>query len=271
MSNAFFAEIPFELAAQMASVPNDIWMPFGDSMIQVNRYGQRVVNEKAIYNERTQAHFYWDPSHREFPNLLLFMVYDSAVASSTSTWPFRWPVPQPGTEAPYVISGNTLAELATNLDARLAQYTAKTAGYRLDPNFAAALQATIDRFNGFATTGDDLDFARGETPIQLAWSGPAREGNTKNPTMFPLSATGPYYAIITAGGTLDTKGGPRVNSKSQVLDTNGKRIPGLYGAGNCIASPAGAAYWSAGGTLGPALTFGYIAGRNAAAEAVKAV
>jgi len=200
MSNAFFAEIPFELAAQMASVPNDIWMPFGDSMIQVNRYGQRVVNEKAIYNERTQAHFYWDPSHREFPNLLLFMVYDSAVASSTSTWPFRWPVPQPGTEAPYVISGNT-----------------------------------------------------------------------NNPTMFPLSSSGPYYAIITAGGTLDTKGGPRVNSKSQVLDTNGKRIPGLYGAGNCIASPAGAAYWSAGGTLGPALTFGYIAGRNAAAAVVKAV
>jgi succinate dehydrogenase/fumarate reductase flavoprotein subunit len=87
--------------------------------------------------------------------------------------------------------------------------------------------------------------------------------------MFPLAPDGPYYAIILGGGTLDTKGGPVINTKAQVINTQGNVIAGLYGAGNCIASPAGQAYWSGGGTLGPALTYGRIAGTNAAAEPVK--
>lgn len=87
--------------------------------------------------------------------------------------------------------------------------------------------------------------------------------------MYPFSTSGPYHAILIGGGTLDTTGGPKINAKAQVIDTAGKAIPGLYGAGNCIASPAGQAYWSAGGTLGPALTFGYIAGLNAVQEPVK--
>jgi succinate dehydrogenase/fumarate reductase flavoprotein subunit len=89
--------------------------------------------------------------------------------------------------------------------------------------------------------------------------------------MYPFAASGPYHAILIGGGTLDTKGGPKINAKSQVIDTREKPIPGLYGAGNCIASPAAQAYWSAGGTLGPAITFGYIAGLNASLEPVKAV
>jgi hypothetical protein len=274
MNNAWWAQNAFEQTTVNNSVPNDIFMPFGDSMIQVNKYGKRVVNEKQVYNERTQAHFYWDPSKSEYPNLLLFQIWDDHVAKNPNGGGARDPIPAPGVDSPLVLHGATWDELAKNIDARLAKYLNRTGGLRLDSSFAANLKDTINRFNSFAASGKDLDFGRGETPIQSVWSGPAslhnRTGATTNATMSAFD-NGPYHAVLVGGGTLDTKGGPRINVKGQVLDTAGKPIPGLYGAGNCIASPAGQAYWSAGGTLGPGMTFGYLAGINASQEPVKPV
>ena len=85
-----------------------------------------------------------------------------------------------------------------------------------------------------------------------------------NPTMHEFAGHGPYHAIILGAGALDTKGGPRIDPNGRILGTDGKPIAGLYGAGNCIAAPAGQAYWSAGATIGSALTFGYLAGQHVA-------
>lgn len=269
MNMAWFAEVPLEPTLAEPSQPNNVWVPYGDSMLIVNRYGQRVVNEKRIYHERTMVHFYWDGTRWEYPNLLLFMVYDDAVARDARDWPMRWPVPLPGEEPSCVISAETLPELERAIAARLAGHRDRIGGFSLAPEFASGLELSIDRFNGFAAAGRDPDFSRGERQIELDWSGPAREGNAANPTMSPLASTGPYHCIVLAPGTLDTCGGPKTDRGARVLGSGGVAIPGLFGAGNCVASISGQGYWSGGATIGLALTFGFAAGRGAAAGSVR--
>jgi 3-oxosteroid 1-dehydrogenase len=75
---------------------------------------------------------------------------------------------------------------------------------------------------------------------------------------------GPYYAIEVKSGALGTKGGPQTESDARVLDVDGGVIPGLYAAGNVMASPMGMTYGGAGGTLGPGMVFGFRAGKHAA-------
>jgi 3-oxosteroid 1-dehydrogenase len=278
MRNAWLVQHVLEQALANSSVVDDLWIPPGDSMIMVNRFGDRVASEKTPYNEHTQSHFAWDTTRSEYPNLVQFMIYDDGVANDPYQ-AYGLPYPRPGTTAPYVISGGSIPELSRNIQRRLDRLRGRVAingaigpDVRLVDNFADRLQATIDRFNGFARAGRDPDFGRGSTPIQVSWGGYRRRGATNpNPTMHPLSSSGPYHCILIGGGTLDTNGGPVVDAAGRVIHVDGRPIPGLYGAGNCVASLAGQAYWSAGGTLGPAITNGFTAGENAINEPVKDV
>jgi predicted oxidoreductase len=83
-------------------------------------------------------------------------------------------------------------------------------------------------------------------------------------TIGPLDA-GPYYAVEIHSGCLGTKGGPKVNRNGQAINLDGKPIPGLYAAGNVMGSPFGMTYGGPGGTLGPAMVFGYLAAKHASA------
>jgi 3-oxosteroid 1-dehydrogenase len=244
----------------------------GDSMIVVNKYGARVVNEKRDYNDRTMTHFVFDPTRAEYPNHLQYMIFDER---SLDAFGGAFPIPLDKRESRHLIEGATLDQLAANIGERLATIAPRTGGEKLAPEFTQAMKASVERFGEYAEKGRDPEFDRGRHAYDREWHllFSARREGTKYPvnalpniTMHPIAKTGPYYAFILAAGALDTNGGPLINEKAQVLAHDGEPIPGLYGAGNCIASPARAAYFGAGATIGLALTFGYIAGMNAAGK-----
>jgi succinate dehydrogenase/fumarate reductase flavoprotein subunit len=266
MDNAWWAQTPLEWALENPSVPTGIWCTPGDSMIQVNRKGQRFLDEKFVYNERTQAHFVWDAVSASYPNLLSFMIYDQRTADHHEGAP---PIPAKGSTAAHVIKGADLDELSRKIRTRLDEIKGRTAGFELAPEFHDNLLESIRRFNGFAKSGSDGDFNRGNQPIDRLFhsifvsASNKPESNLPNPTMYPISDKGPYYAIIIAPSTLDTKGGPVIDASAQVIDTQDKPIPGLYAAGNCNAGFAGQSYWGGGATLGVAITFGALAAESA--------
>lgn len=268
MTHAWWDEVVLEAALRTRSTIRDAVYLYGDSMIVVNRYGHRVMNEKMPYNERGQAHFTWDPDRREYPNLLMFMIFDDAVLQDTRFARHRYPVPDlDGTGRENLITGATWDELCERIDARLAALAGSIGGTRLDRQFTANLQRTVARFDDMARVGVDEDHHRGESPIERAWATEPRREGLANPTMYPFRDEGPYHCVILAAGALDTKGGPVVDDQARVIGVDGDAIPGLYGAGNCIASPCGQGYYGPGATIGPAITLGYVAGRTAAAAA----
>lgn len=159
-----------------------------------------------------------------------------------------------------------------NIDKRLAAIGKHTANLRLDKDFVATLKRSIERFNGLAKKGVDDDHGRGQSSIEIAFQFfnlDKAPNEYPNMTMYPIADQGPYYAVILGAGVLDTKGGAVVNPKGEVLTPNQQPIKGLYAAGNCVAHPAGAAYWGGGGTIGPAMVYGYLAGTSAATQPVR--
>lgn len=272
MQTAWRSQVVLEEALENPNVGAAVNVPPGDAMILVNKYGRRVVNEKRNYNDRTKVHFIWDSSNVEYINQFLFMVFDQR---AIDVFGGNYPFPNDVREAPYLISAGSCEELAKNIQTRLDSLKQQTAPITLANDFAESLKGCIERFSEYARKGSDAEFNRGSDPAETDWlayfSRPrkgleAEARKMPSPTMYPFSPKGPYYAIIIAPGVLDTSSGPQIDASAQVLGADGQPIPGLYGAGNCIASPSHNAYFGAGGTIGPALTFGYIAARAASAQ-----
>jgi succinate dehydrogenase/fumarate reductase flavoprotein subunit len=144
----------------------------------------------------------------------------------------------------YLIEAPTIAELA------------KRCG--IDP---AGLAATVEAFNRNAARGEDPEFHRGTTPYQRAQGDP---DHRPNPCLAPI-AKAPFYAVKIVPGSLGTFAGIETDAKARVLDGAGRPVPGLYAAGNDMNSIMGGHYPSGGITLGPAMTFGFLAAETIAA------
>jgi 3-oxosteroid 1-dehydrogenase len=138
--------------------------------------------------------------------------------------------------------GRTIADLAEAM--------------KVDP---ARLAATLERFNAHAAKGEDPDFHRGEAAYDKMYGDPSV---TPNPSLKPIEK-GPFYAMPIYPGDIGTNGGLRTDERARVVDEKGSPIGGLYAIGNNAASAMGESYPGAGVTIGPALTFGYLAARDA--------
>ncbi len=266
LHNVWRNEGLFEQAVASSSAYNCAWYFNGDAFLMVNKEGRRFVNEQANYQDRPMSHHYWDPTEATWKNLLSFMVYDQR---QQDNWGGGFPFPADPETSPYVLIGETLEDLAAAIAERMATLTAATKGMELSEDFAETFVGEVERFNEFARSGEDLDFRRGDFPYDQAWNAaPANldewpSPDQPNKTMYPLSDTGPYYAFIMAAASVDTNGGPVINSNGQVLNWNDEPVRGLYGAGNCVACPGVNAYWGGGATLGHAHVWGYMAAKHA--------
>ncbi|MDT4891079.1 MAG: 3-oxosteroid 1-dehydrogenase [Pseudonocardiales bacterium] len=217
--------------------------------IMVNARGERFMNEALPYVEAVHRMYGGDFGRGTGPaaNLPAWMVIDQGYRNR---YPFagvppRRPFPGRWYQAGALVRAGTIEQLAAKLG--------------VDP---AALAATVERFNGFARAGKDEDFGRGESGYDRYYGDP----RMTNPSLAPLSKP-PYYAITMVPGDLGTKGGLRTDVAGRVLREDGSVIDGLYAAGNVSAPVMGHTYAGPGATIGPAITFGYLAALDVVARA----
>ena len=129
---------------------------------------------------------------------------------------------------------------------------------------ADQLRATATRFDELARNGHDDDFNRGDSVYDNYYGDPT----LPNPNLYPLGDP-PYYAFRIVLGDLGTSGGLLTDEYARVLRPDGSVVPGLYAVGNTSAAVMGRSYAGAGATIGPAMTFGFVAAKHCAARAPK--
>lgn len=209
--------------------------------IMVNRSGRRFFNESVAYTSAVQAMYKDD-------NLPSFAIFDSRYKREYPFGPLlpggmhlNWMQPKKFRKN-FLKVADSIEELATLLGVSTEE-----------------LANTVARFNGFAERGIDEDFQRGEDVYDLIY------GDVRiqpNPCLAPI-IEGPFYGVEVFPGDIGTKGGLLTNANAEVLDMKGEVIKGLYAVGNTAASVTGRYYPGAGATLGPAMTFGFVAAEHA--------
>jgi succinate dehydrogenase/fumarate reductase flavoprotein subunit len=214
-------------------------------VIAVMRDGKRFSNEGNSYHDFVQEMM---KAAKPGEEIAAFLICDHRALRKYGLGcvpPFPMPIGR-HLSSGYLKRGASLADLAdhTGIDAR-------------------ALEATVATFNATAAEGRDPDFGKGSRAYNR-YQGDALHG--PNPCIAPIQH-GPFYAIKLVIGDLGTYAGIRTDEHARALDAAGRPIAGLYAAGNDMASIMGGNYPGAGITLGPALTFGYIAGRHLAENA----
>jgi succinate dehydrogenase/fumarate reductase flavoprotein subunit len=217
-------------------------------VIVVNRHGRRFVNEGVTYQDFPKVLATFDPVAVDYPNEAPhWLVFDRRVKDTAVVLP----TVLPGQPAPdWVVQAPTVAELAQRIGVD-----------------ATALEETVARWNAEVAAADDADFHRGTTMFEVHMSG---QLPSPRACMRPV-AEPPFYAVQLVNGALGTNGGMVIDTHARVRRIRGGVVPGLYAAGNATASVFGPAYPGGGATIGPALTFGYLAGRDAAAQPARAI
>ena len=210
--------------------------------ISVDRRGRRFVNEAKSYHVYVPAMI---EACRGDPTVEAWVVCDHRAIRRFGLGALG-PAPmriQPFLKSGYVKHGETARALA------------QACG--IDP---AGLERTIAAFNAPARRGEDPEFQRGSDAYQR-FNGAPDHG--PNPCVAPLD-TPPFYAVRVVASELGTFAGIATDANGRVIDSGGRPIDGLYAVGNDAVSVMGGTYPAAGITIGPALTFGYVAGRHLA-------
>ena len=228
--------------------PHLVWDRAKPGLMAVNGAAQRFVNESTSYHEFVRGMY---ASHQRVPTIPAYLLCDS---DFMERWGLGLALPggrprEHLVRAGYLYKADSLAGLAGQLG--------------LD---AAALQATVERFNHLAAAGRDEDFGKGSTAYNRYLGDPEHQPNE---CLGPLR-TGPFYAVKVYPGDIGTACGIRCNEDAQALDAQGRAIEGLYLAGNDMHSVMGGQYPAPGITLGPALAFGWRAALHAAHRAPQA-
>ncbi len=216
----------------------------------VNRNGHRFVDEACSYDEFGAAMV--ADQLKTGANAPCWLVFDATFRKNYTAGGFMPTALMPDWRIPvdywdhYIFRADSLAALAAKIRVPL-----------------DALHQTVANINRYARSGEDPEFGRGGNAYDRMFGDP---GVTPNPCLGAIE-TAPYYAVPINLGDLGTKGGLKADAAARVVDRDGQPIPNLYVAGNNSGSPFGNLYPGAGGTIGPALTFAFVAVNDIAARA----